>query len=227
MICFVLNSVNGQEACILRNSTLPRQSEVYITDSFTKKFYKPSTRQISIDESSCVAVPFGLRTVFPNLQVLNITRSGLKIVARKLIANFTQFDFSRNKLRGLPVDAFWDCPELTDLNLSFNYISNLDENLLIYSPELKEFNADSNIIERLHRDLFLGNQKLQKISFAENALVHIGVDFFNSASFIYVNLLENNCIDVIIDKEKEDSFAKLKIQQKIVLSCTLELFRYI
>lgn len=213
--------MNGQEACILRNATFLQDSEIYITGSFTKKFYKPSTKQISIEESSCVAVPFSLREIFSDLQVLNITSSGLKFVARKPIAGITQIDFSRNKLRQLPVDVFWDCPELTDLDLGYNYISNLDEILFIYSPELKEFSADSSGIEQLHRDLFLGNKKLQKISLAENALVHIGVDFFNSASIMYFNLLGNNCIDVIIDMEKEDSIAKLKIHQSIAMNCKM------
>lgn len=219
--------MNGQEACNLRNVNLPQKKEIYITASSTKKFYKPSTKQLSIDESSCVDVPLGLRTVFPNLQVLNITRSELEFVARKPIAGFTQIDFSQNEIQELPVDAFWDCPKLTDLNLSKNRISNLDENLFIDSSELKEFNADRNSIGSLDRNLFINNHKLQKISLAGNALTHIGIDFFNTANIIHVNLLENNCINVSINMEKEEPLAKLKFQQEIVVKCTPRAFQLI
>lgn len=193
--------------------------EINAVGSFTKKFPKVGTTQLSIDESNIQEVPFGLRNIFPDLQVLNITRSSLTIVTKKSIAGLTEINFSQNRLEELDIDTFWDCPELKVLNLNYNWLSYLNENLLIYLSELNEFSADNNFIGYLSRNLFDGNPKLRKISLAGNSLRLIEVEFFNFPKILHIDLSRNPCINASIDAQKEDMLAKLKFQQEIVIKC--------
>lgn len=212
--------MDGKDICITRNLNISGSHvEISAASSFTRKFPKTSTSQLSIVKSSVMAIPFGLRAIFPSLEVLNITGSNLKHVARKSVAGLTAINFSQNQIQKLDIDTFWNCPQLKFLNLNFNKITNLDENLFIYLSELEEFSADYNQIASLHRDIFNGNQKLRKFSFAGNALKEIQVDFFNLANIVEINLRQNECIDMSINTKKEMSLAKLKFQQEIVIKC--------
>lgn len=197
-----------------------QHAEINAAGSYTKKFPKAGTTTFSIDESSIQEVPLGLRDIFPNLQVLNITRSGLTTIARKSIAGMVEINFSQNYLEELDIDTFWDCPHLKILNLNDNRLSELDDNVFIYLSELIEFSADENSIERLDRNLFHGNRKLQIISLVRNRLVLIGVEFFIFPNIAFIDLSGNVCINASIDTQKEDTLAKLKFQQDVFIKCT-------
>lgn len=193
--------------------------EVVSSNSYTFAAPNVKVTDIIITNQNVFMIPFGLKRLFPNLVNLAVAKSELKSVSRKGVAGLQLLSFPRNKIVELPIDVFWDCPELGTLDLSSNEIKYLDENLFIRSPNLMRFKANDNNIEHLHRDLFRDNQKLEQVYLVNNKLQVIDVDFFKIGSILKIDLLHNVCINSTY-LVKADQISKFKFHVEIVTKCS-------
>lgn len=164
-------------------------------------------------------IPFGLKRLFPNLISLTVAESELKSVNRKSVAGLKILALFDNQIAEIPIDTFWDCPDLVILNLNKNDIKTLDENLFIRSPNLQRFAANYNKIEHLHKDLFRDTQKLEQVSFAGNKLKVIDVDFIKIRSLLKIYLRRNICVNSTYIIDPNNQISKFKLHVEIATNC--------
>lgn len=188
-------------------------------NNVTQKIPKTTTKAIIINGGSVHAVPQGLKTIFPSVMVLIINRSRLVIVSRKSLMKLKWINFSENQIEELPINSFWECPDLHRLILDSNKIKILDENLFIHSQSLVTFEANYNQVRFLHRELFRNNLMLREVSLIGNQLRFIEVDFFSIKSIAKVSLNENSCINISIGVETPTANTQLSFQQEIAMHC--------
>lgn len=196
--------------------------EVVSSNSYTSASPNVKVTDIIISNQNVFMIPLGLKRIFPNLVNLAVQRSELKSVSRLSAAGLEVLALPSNQIVEIPIDAFWDCPDLKTLDLNWNEIKNLDENLFIRSPNLMQFEANHNKIEHLHRDLFRDTQELEVVSLVGNKLRVIDVDFFKIEGILKIDLLQNICVNSTYDSFdfKADQISKFKFHVEIATKCT-------
>lgn len=152
--------------------------------------------------------------------MLAVVRSELKSVNRKSVAGLESLDLSENQIVEIPMDTFWECPDLMYLILNGNNIKNLDENLFILSTNLLQFQANNNKIEHLHRDLFRDTKKLEEVSFVGNKLRVIDADFIKIRSIAKIDLQLNACVNGAYIFEANNQINKFKFHVEIATNCS-------
>lgn len=148
------------------------------------------------------AIPDGFATVFPNLIILQIVKTGLKKLFRSDLSGFKN---------------------LRHLNCNENRISSLKQDTFGDLINLEDIYMQGNRIEHLLAGLFENNLKLEVVDFSRNRLVFISFSiFFNLIHLKSVQLLENKCIDISTGNSSDIANKMLKVEEHIMKLCNDE-----
>lgn len=144
-------------------------------------------------------VPKRLGFVFPNLKILMITKSGLKLIEFRDFKNMKKLQklyLFDNMIEKLPLCVFKYAENLEVIDLSGNRITELEDDTFVNLPSLQQFLANGNGIEHLKNGLFRNNPSLKKLSMSNNKISFIGINFLKLKDIELIDLRQNTCINL-------------------------------
>ncbi|RMZ94744.1 Leucine-rich repeat-containing egg-6, partial [Brachionus plicatilis] len=122
----------------------------------------------------------------------------------------SNLQLSRNFLEHLTADALQHLPLLTHLDLSHNKIKTMANNTFDSVKELSLLDLSFNKIEFLQVDLFSNLKKLQKLFLQSNSIRVVDFSVFNNQKLLYVLDLSGNQIERM-DLDKASNFTNLQL----------------
>lgn len=144
-------------------------------------------------------VPKRLGFVFPNLKILTITKSSLKLIEFRDFKNMKKLQklfLLDNMIEKLPMCVFKYAEKLEVIDLSGNRITELNEEVFVSLQSLQQFLANDNEIEHLKNGLFRNNPNLRKLSLNGNKIALIEINFMKLKGIELVDLRHNECISM-------------------------------
>lgn len=164
------------------------------------------------------------KDIFANMEqlvTLILSNNRLTSINQKLFRHLKQLktlDLSYNPLDTFSGNEFEGLSSLEILNIENCGLKVLPENSTSDLPNLRQFLATSNHISRLETNTFESNSKIERVYFNNNNLEIIHVNFLNIPSIKYIQLRNNDCVNVIFSKEHADDDIQVQGNQ-ILFSC--------
>lgn len=101
-----------------------------------------------MENITCFFLPDNMDSHFPNLNHLDVTNTGLKIITKdnmKMFPHLKYLYIRKNLIENLPPDLFECNKELQFINLSENKIKIVDEKTFDSLPNLISVNMEGNV----------------------------------------------------------------------------------
>uniref|UniRef100_A0A182MBP0 Uncharacterized protein n=1 Tax=Anopheles culicifacies TaxID=139723 RepID=A0A182MBP0_9DIPT len=168
--------------------------------SISRTFLRYNILQVSFKDSSMVELPKQLFDTFTQLQIVNLTRSGIKYVNRYSLeraGSLQILDLSWNALNELTANCFSGAIALNKLILSYNNISSIDSMAFNSLGNLVSLLLTGNRLHSLDGKVFGSLTALQTIYLDANELQVIDRNLFSSNIKLQNILLQNNRINVV------------------------------
>jgi len=220
-------------SCKIQNAALAGNSERFtITGTHASRGRKDlSVKFVEFVNCNISHIPDQLFRKFPNLEYLNVNRSGLKNLnpiqnssdLKTLLANNNQLtkldanlfvattdletlSFRKNAIQEVDVLAFHNLGNLRELYLADNQIASLHMNVFSSLISLEILSLSGNQLQSIDLELFHANLQLHEILLYDNKLTAIHPQTFTSlANLFNLELHGNLCVskDIRIDDDGE------------------------
>lgn len=181
-------------------------------------------RLFSVSDSVTNAIPANIFQVFPNIEAVEGSRSGITSItppnftfATRLLgvyfnfnnipilfaspfnargATITHISLYANQIQVITGGFFSGLVNLRYLSLGGNNIQTIPATILSPAVNLRQFLASSNALETLHARLFETNTQIEYIGLEYNNINAIGPNIFNNLPNLeHIGLSANRCID--------------------------------
>lgn len=177
---------------------------------------------MEIDFSPSDHVLPGVGQKFSALKNFEIRGATIKFVERRDFVNMDQLTLLTMEgmsLKFLPEDLLADLPNIERVYFVNCKIRNIPENFFSEQKNMNKLILSGNILEVLHKDLFKSSPKLREIDLTNNNLKSILVDFTKLHAIERIFLLDNSCMNVSWDRDKEPivDFQK-EVRSRCILS---------
>lgn len=155
---------------------------------------------VVIQDSQTPFIINELFAVFPNVDALTITSSGLTRIQPNAFVgggNLREVTITNNPLTSLGPHSFFGALGIFTLNLQNNQLTNVDVDALYGLHGLHNILLSNNQLTRLPADVFLWRGNLRRIYLNNNRLDRLPGTLFEPARLVNEILLSNNDINAV------------------------------
>lgn len=177
-----------------------------------------SIRQISINHQQTFYLPTNFGELFPRLEELSVTFSGLYEVDDTVFENMENLkllNLTGNMLQEILVPTFDGLKDLEKLDLSLNNIGSLETAIFKGLKNLETINLNGNGLLALDGNYFESSTDLKAVHLSNNNLKFISANLLSALTNLKVVDLKNN---VCIDLQHPDANLA-DIEAKIIENC--------
>ena len=186
-----------------------------MSNSFFKHF--PFIKYIFVTASMLKTIKCGNFIDAVHLLQITITRNHIRYLedsAFQGATNVELINLAMNRIESLSDKAFNGLRKLKELNLSNNQIKLLKQDFFANLPSLEVLHMEGNALTVLSGRLFRNNPRLSRAYFNRNNLKYISPQIFlNLKKLVYINLLDNSCINKEYKELKNSKMMIRDIQQ--------------
>lgn len=150
-------------------------------------------------------LPKRLGVVFPNLRVLKITQSHLRLIEFRDFYHMKKLKellLAHNKIEKLPACLFRYASSIEEIDLSSNLIKVLHEDTFINLPNLQSFIINDNAIRHVYQGTFASNFELKRLEMKHNNLSIIEVNFMRIRAIDVIDFRNNFCIHLMFTQSE-------------------------
>lgn len=164
---------------------------------------------VKIEDQNIYYLPLNLGKLFPELRVLKVKNSQLKIVDIKYfwnMKNLKVLDLPSNLIENIPPYTFHNLSNLQELDISRNSLKYLHPRTFWNNKQLMDIDASNNEIVTIAENLFKYNSKLKSIDFSNNKIEKVNFRFDERFTSVDLYLMKNSCFDQMFFIEDGQSF---------------------
>lgn len=144
-------------------------------------------------------LPKRLGVFFPNMKMLKITKSQLRLIEFRDFYNMKQLKellLSENRIEKLPACLFRYAENVEIIDLSQNRIKVLPEDAFNNLPNLHTVLLNNNALMRVFQGAFTFNANLNRVEMRHNNLSIIEVNFMKTRAIDVIDFRNNFCINL-------------------------------
>ncbi|XP_043260675.1 chaoptin [Colletes gigas] len=156
----------------------------------------PSLRFLHLEFNKLTALDLDAISEIGGLDfALNVSYNAISVLnSGSSINNLTRLDLSFNNISQLPVDTFYNTPDLRSLDLQSNFIAALEPGTFFGLSRLETLNLQDNKIESLRKQSFHGLSLLQQLDLSGNLLNQLPTEQFRNLKNLRILNLSDNKI---------------------------------
>ncbi|XP_058123162.1 carboxypeptidase N subunit 2-like [Anopheles coustani] len=185
----------------------------------------PRPYRFEFFQSNLTEIPRTLFSVFPEMQSVDLTGTGVENINKFTFENAKQLQtiyLRENKLTTLNNFIFKGCDRLLWLDLSRNQLSELKEKAFYEIPALATLDLSWNQLEKLPQDVFSTLAKLTSLDLSHNRLTGLSDSTFRSNPLITLDLNFNRLLRLGADLLSSlNSLTSLNLKGNVLKNITL------
>lgn len=215
--------------CSISDDVIIQRGKKYFIDfnSTNEVKHADEVRKLFIRFGDSPSIFSGIGIVFRRLKNLCLTLGSTKTIDRsnfKSLENLEILVISRNPIRIIHVDVFWDLINVWGLNMDSCLIEHLPKRLFMKMKNLRILWLMKNKLTYLDKDLLIHNPNIERINLAYNYLKRIDVDFRKLTRLAALYLNGNDCIDLEFSDKYPTGLLKIsyslhEVQNRITDKC--------
>ncbi|KFB50511.1 AGAP007045-PA-like protein [Anopheles sinensis] len=188
----------------------------------------PRPYRFEFFQSNLTEIPRSLFTVFPEMQSIDLTGTGIENINKFTFENAKQLQtlyLRENKLTTLNNFIFKGCDRLLWLDLSRNRLRELKEKAFYEIPTVATLDLSWNLLEKLPEDVFSTMEKLSSLDLSHNRLTGLSDSTFRSNPLITLDLNFNRIVRLNADLLSSlNSLTSLNLKGNVLKNITLSSF---
>ncbi len=166
----------NRQHCIIKAFNLPKSAEnEELTFSGTDEEKNQTKCLVFYYSEGVDCIPKKLKTVFPNLNQLEISRSYVPVIKTGVFTKdysfLTYLNLNKNQINEIKKDAFAELVNLEWISLTDNNLRELSENIFEKNGKLKFIRLSKNQIHSIVPDFFEPLTNLEVLMMDENSCV--------------------------------------------------------
>lgn len=213
------NMNNKTQSC--KATDLKVQFENTRLEKLSNELIDPSElSSLTISKQQTLFLPSNLGQMFPNLEELIVTYSGLFRIDNSCLSGLSHLQvltLKGNKIFEIPLNVFEEGSELVSIDLSENRIATLEVGVFNHLENLRELNLKSNFLISMTTEILKPLIKLETLNLSGNKLEFISIDLLTSIDTIEkADFANNNCINISFPEATKEIFEETFIDRCVL-----------